>query len=83
MKMKKRMTRHSNPDLFKNFGKNVQSLRKSQHLSQTDLSKRTGLAVTYISQMERGISNPCLNNLMKLAVGLKVELSKILERIEE
>ncbi len=49
-------------------------LRKEQHLTQEDLSKRTGINQGDISRLERGTRNPSLNMLKKLADGLGMRL---------
>ena len=49
-------------------------LRKEQHLTQADLSQRTGINQGDISRLERGTRNPSLNMLKKLADGLGMRL---------
>lgn len=49
-------------------------LRKEQHLTQADLSERTGISQGDISRLERGTRNPSLNMLKKLADGLGMQL---------
>ncbi len=54
------------------FGQKLRNLREKQKISQGNLSKITGLHRTYISGIERGIRNPSLKNIHKLARALKV-----------
>ncbi|MEK7696605.1 MAG: helix-turn-helix transcriptional regulator [Pseudomonadota bacterium] len=54
------------------FGERLRELRKKQDISQGKLSKTAGLHRTYISGIERGIRNPSLKNIQKLARALKV-----------
>ncbi|MEK9150600.1 MAG: helix-turn-helix transcriptional regulator, partial [Patescibacteria group bacterium] len=54
------------------FGQRLRELRKKQDISQGKLSGATGLHRTYISGIERGIRNPSLKNIQKLAHALKV-----------
>ena len=48
--------------------------RKSQHLTQKELSARTGITQADISRIEKGNRNPSLNMLKKLAAGLGMTL---------
>ncbi|MDP2637547.1 MAG: helix-turn-helix transcriptional regulator [Candidatus Levybacteria bacterium] len=64
--------------LRKKFGERVRQLRKEMNISQEELDFRTGLDRTYISGIERGIRNPSLDNIGKLAKALQVDLPKLL-----
>ena len=44
--------------------------RNEAGITQTELSKRTGIAQTDISKLERGNGNPSLKTLKRLAEGL-------------
>ena len=48
--------------------------RKSQNLTQKELSERTGITQADISRIENGSRNPSLNMLKKLAKGLGMRL---------
>ena len=48
--------------------------RKSQNLTQKDLSERTGITQADISRIEKGTRNPSLEMLKKLAHGLGLQL---------
>ena len=48
--------------------------RLSQHLSQKDLSERTGIAQTEISRLENGSRNPSIRLLQRLAAGMGMVL---------
>ena len=61
----------------KNFGERVREARKTLSISQEELSFRTGLDRTYISGIERGVRNPSLKNINKLAKALKVSVSSL------
>ena len=56
---------------------NVKALRRSHGLSQEELAFRAELDRTYISQIERGISNPSVFVLLKISVILGVELNEL------
>jgi len=56
----------------------VQGLRQAQSLSQEDLADRAGLHRTYISGVERGVRNPTVSVLEKLAVAFGISLAELL-----
>ena len=64
-----------NPDLVK-FGLNVRRLRLKNGLSQTALAKKAGLSSNYIGTLERGVQNPSLKTLEKVAKGLGCSMSE-------
>ena len=51
--------------------------RKSQGITQQELSERTGIAQGDISKLERGNANPSLKTIKRLAegMGMQVQLS--------
>lgn len=59
------------------LGDNVKTLRLSLGLSQEELAFEAGLDRTYISQIERGVSNPSVLVLLKVATILKVEVNEL------
>ena len=64
-----------NPDLVR-FGLNVRRLRLKKGLSQTALAKQAGLSPNYIGTLERGVQNPSLKTLERLAKGLGCSMSE-------
>lgn len=48
--------------------------RRKYHLTQKELSKRTGITQADISRLENGSSNPTIKLLQKLADGLDMDL---------
>jgi len=48
--------------------------RKAQNITQKQLAERTGIHQADISKIERGIANPSLNTLRRLADGLNMDL---------
>ena len=64
------------------FGKAMQALRKAKGLSQEKFGFEVGLDRTYISGIERGVRNPSLKNIVKIAQGLGVTPAKLLHDAE-
>ncbi len=60
----------------------VKERRLSLTLSQDALSKRTGLARSYISDVERGSRHPTLHNLTLIADALDWNPSELIKEIE-
>ena len=60
------------------FGKNVQKIRKSRHLSQEQLAELAGVHRTYIGMIERAEKNITLCNIEKIAKGLNVPIIELL-----
>ena len=62
------------------LGNNVRRLRKSRGWSQEDLAEKADLHRTYISGIERGVRNPTLTILFKLAQALGVAPSVLVDK---
>ena len=60
----------------------VRELRERAGHSQERLSGDCGFDRTYISRVERGIINPTVSRLWKIADALKTPLSQIAKRME-
>jgi len=60
-------------------GRNVKQHREAKGLSQEQLAFEADLHRTYVSGVERGIRNPTVLIVAKLADALGVEPSKLLE----
>lgn len=63
---------------IKILAKNLKILRGELKMSQEDLAEATGLHRTYISGLERGVRNPTVKILEKLARALKTNPSSLL-----
>ena len=70
-----------NQDLHK-FGGNLRAIRESQKFSQEQLADLANMHRTYLSGIERGIRNPSLHNILRLARALNVDLSDLLEGLK-
>lgn len=62
---------------------NVRRLREAMGLSQEKLAEKAGFHRTYVSQVERGLSNITLDNLDRLAVELNVPAFTLIRHGED
>ena len=58
-----------------NLARQIKELRSGVGLSQEALAHNAGIDRTYVSQLERGIANPSLEILHRIAAALNVSLS--------
>ncbi len=65
------------------LGKTVLRLRKASSLSLSDLSDRSGVAKSIISQIERNETNPTLATIWRLAQALEVSIERVLQGAED
>jgi len=64
-------------DPLKLFADRLKELREKRKVSQQRLSELAGLNRNYVSDVERGRRNPCLNNIVKLAEALDVSPAEL------
>lgn len=62
-----------------NLGNRIKYFRKLLNISQEKLAHKCDFDRTYISLLERGKRNPSYLNLLRLALGLEISISKLLE----
>ena len=59
------------------FGRNVSRLRSDAGLSQDKLAEKADLDRTYLSGIERGVRNPGIKSVLRIARALDVSLDKL------
>ena len=64
-------------DIKRIFGKHLKEIRLKKGLTQEQLADIAGMHFTYIGQIERGVRNPSLVNLHKLAKALKISAGEL------
>lgn len=57
---------------------NLKNIRKSQNIAQERLALEAGVDRTFVSKIERGIGNPSLEVLLRLANRLGVSVADLL-----
>ena len=60
------------------FGSTVRRLRIDRGWTQERLAEASGLTTTYVGQVERGVRDPSLTVVLKLARGLAVSPGELL-----
>ncbi len=65
-------------EFLKSLGERIRSLRKSRNMSQELLAELSELHPTHISKLERGVVKIYVTNLNKIARGLNIPLSELL-----
>ncbi len=65
------------------FGQVLRTLRKEAGLSQEQLSFEAGIERNFVSLIERGVNQPTLRVIFKLAHALDTSPSKLLGLVED
>jgi len=60
----------------------IRRMRKSQNLTLADLSEKMGLSPSFLSQVERGLINPSINSLRRIALALGTPVSYFFDESE-
>jgi transcriptional regulator with XRE-family HTH domain len=60
-------------------GKNLRAARKKLGLSQVEVSQRSGVEQGEVSRIERGIRDPQVSTLKKLAAAVEVPPGRLLD----
>ena len=62
------------------FGQAVRELRKKEGISQLALAERADLSLTYVSELERGMSSPSLDTIIRVGRAFGTSGSDLLRR---
>ena len=65
------------------LGIRIRPYRKEKHITQEQLAESCGMHPTYIGQLERGEKNATLESVYRIAKGLNVSISKLLENMDD
>jgi transcriptional regulator with XRE-family HTH domain len=74
------MTKHD--PVLASLGQNVRKTREKKELTQEQLAEFAGLDPTYISGIERGVRNPGIRNVAKIAKALGISTSELCKGVE-
>ncbi|WP_298125240.1 helix-turn-helix transcriptional regulator [Brevundimonas sp.] len=64
-------------DIRRRVGRNIKKEREARGWSQEELADRAGLHRTYVSGVERGIRNPTVTVLERMAQALSLKIGQI------
>lgn len=62
-----------------NIGQRLKTVRQSRNLTLDELSEVTGVSKPMLGQIERGQSSPTVTTLWKIATGMKMPFSSLLQ----
>lgn len=74
---KKGLARTPEEQLHKIIGDTIRSMRKSKELTLKQMSRRTGLSISLLSQIERAESSPSISSLYKIALTLETKIQDL------
>lgn len=63
------------------LSRNIQFYRKQHDLTQMQLSMITGLARSYLAEIETGSRNPTISKIYQISIGLRIEPWRLLKLI--
>jgi transcriptional regulator with XRE-family HTH domain len=66
-------------DVRQRIGWNLRRLRKERGISQEDFATDSGFDRGYISGVERGVRNPSVLVLERIAVALKIDVADLFD----
>lgn len=73
----------SRDPILTQVGKRIRSLREEMGISQEVLAEKSSLHRTYIGGVERGLRNPSLKSLQRIAKGLGVGVVDLFRNIKD
>jgi transcriptional regulator with XRE-family HTH domain len=68
--------------ILSTLGLNVRRQREAKRFTQEKLAERAGLDPTYISGIERGLRNPGIKNVARLAKALGLTTSELCKGVD-
>ena len=74
---KKGLARTPEEQLHRIIGDTIRSMRKEKELTLKQMSRRTGLSISLLSQIERAESSPSISSLYKITVALDSKIQDL------
>jgi transcriptional regulator with XRE-family HTH domain len=69
--------RNSTDPFLSGFGSHLRALRTKAGMTQEELADKSGIHVTYLSGVERGLRNPSIRNVRRLAQALELPTKQL------
>lgn len=66
-------------DVYARIGWNLKRLRKERDITQEDFATDSGFDRGYISGVERGVRNPSVKALVKIADALEIDVAELFD----
>ena len=63
--------------LCKKFGQKIALLRKDKNLNQDEMAFQIGISTSYLSAIERGISDSTISTAKRIAKALDVDMQEL------
>lgn len=73
----------TNLQIRKKFGRVIRMRRKQMRISQEEFAHRANIHRTYVSMLERGVSNPTLSVIADMAKALKTTITSLVQEAEK
>ncbi|MDX2056134.1 MAG: response regulator [Polyangiaceae bacterium] len=74
---KKGLARTPEEQLHRIIGDTIRLMRKEKELTLKQMSRRTGLSISLLSQIERAESSPSISSLYKIAIALDAKIQTL------
>ena len=74
---KKGLVLRKEDELHQTIGRNIREMRKARQLTLKQMSRRTKLSVSLLSQIERAESSASVSSLFKIATALDVRITEL------
>ena len=74
---KKGLARTPEEQLHNIIGDTIRTMRKEKELTLKQMSRRTGLSISLLSQIERAESSPSISSLYKIAIALDSKIQDL------
>lgn len=63
------------------FGSVIRQTRRWREMKQDELAHKSGIGRTFLSKLERGLSQPTLTTILQLATALRLEPGELITRV--
>ncbi len=73
------MRMHKNDRYLKAFGENLRDIRKSKGITQESLAFESGLNISQIARIERGVVNPTVCTLLLISKALGIPMKSLFD----
>jgi transcriptional regulator with XRE-family HTH domain len=61
-----------------NIGSKIKDLRMKMKMSQNDFAKASGISVSYLSEIERGLKKPTFEIVFRISEAFNINISQLI-----